>query len=516
MIRDLLREQPSPDYRPQICIVGAGAAGICLAVELSKQGKSVMVLEGGGRDIEDEAQEPYRSEVVGHEHRGIHTGRFRAHGGTTTRWGGQVLELNSEDFERRDWVSSSGWPFSRAELEPFYRRALDFEGLGRVLRNDADVWKSLGLPEPSFPDLQSYLTRWCPEPNFARLHAKVLETSDNLQIWLHANAVELLLEDETVRALRVRTQQGTETLMHADHFVFCMGTIESVRFFLQPRAGGLPWNRSGLLGRHFQDHVDANAARVIPHNRRQFAELFDNIFLRGFKYHPKLRLRADEQRRARVLNCAATMSFSSTVDDALTATKTAAKHLMRGRFSELQPADILRSGRHVPLLARQTARYALHHRAYNPASAEIRLRLHCEQRPDSDSSITLSAERDSIGLLRARLDWCISDLEFKTIRTFAEAAAHSLAPIAAVEPDPALIDNDPAFLDRCDDSNHHMGGMRMAVSPTNGVVTPDLLLHSTRNVYICSGAVFPTSGFSNPTHTVLALAMRLADLLACQ
>ncbi len=389
-----------------------------------------MVLEGGGRDIEDAAQEPYRSEVVGHEHRGIHTGRFRAHGGTTTRWGGQILELNAEDFERREWIPGSGWPFSRDELEPFYRRALDFEGLGGVLQNDADVWKSLGLTEPFFPELQSYLTRWCPEPNFARLHAKALETNDNLQIWLHANAVELLMDGETVRALRVRTQQGSEALVHADHFIFCMGTIECVRFFLQPRAGDLPWNRSGLLGRHFQDHVDANAARVIPRDRRQFAELFDNIFLRGFKYHPKLRLSPDEQRRARTLNCAATMSFSSNVDEALAATKTTAKHLLRGRFSELNDADILRSARHAPLLTRQAARYALRHRVYNPASAEIRLRVHCEQRPDSDSSITLSAERDSLGLLRARLDWRISDLELETIRHFAETAANSLAPLA--------------------------------------------------------------------------------------
>jgi choline dehydrogenase-like flavoprotein len=514
MIRDLLREKPAPDYRPQICIVGAGAAGICLAVELSKRGKSVMVLEGGGRDIEDAAQEPYRSEVVGHEHRGIHTGRFRAHGGTTTRWGGQILELNAEDFEHRDWIPFSGWPFSRANLEPFYRRALDFEGLGSVLRNDADVWKSLSLPEPSFPNLQSYLTRWCPEPNFARLHARTLETTDNLQVWLHANAIELLLEHETVRALRVRTQQGSEVLVHADHFIFCMGTIECVRFFLQPRDGDLPWNHSGLLGRHFQDHVDANAARIIPRDRRQFGELFDNIFLRGFKYHPKLRLGSDEQRRARVLNCGATMSFSSDVDEALAATKTTAKHLLRGRFGELQLADILRSARHAPLLVRQAARYALRHRVYNPGSAEIRLRVHCEQRPDSDSSITLSSERDSLGLLRARLDWRISGLELDTIKLFAETAAKSLAPIAQIEPDPALINRDPAFLDRCDDSNHHMGGMRMAASSSDGVVTPDLLLHGTRNVYVCSGAVFPTSGFSNPTHTVLALAIRLADRLA--
>jgi choline dehydrogenase-like flavoprotein len=513
MIRDFLRETPSPDFHPQVCVIGAGAAGICLSIELAKQGKSVMLLEGGGREIEEAAQEPYRSEVVGHVHRGIHTGRFRAHGGTTTRWGGQIYELNPEDFQRRDWIPASGWPITHADLQPFYERALNFEGLGNVIRNDADVWKSLGLPEPSFPALQPYLTRWCPEPNFARLHAKTLETSNNLHIWLHANAVELIFDNETARSLRVRTQQGTEALIHADHFIFCMGTIECVRFFLQPRAGDLPWNRSGLLGHHFQDHVDANAARVLPRNRRRFAELFDNIFLRGFKYHPKLRLQPDDQRRAHTLNCAATMSFSSNIDEALATTKTTAKHLLRGRFSELTSADILHSARHAPLLLRQAARYTFHHRVYNPSTAQIRLRVHCEQRPDSESSITLSQERDSIGLLRARLDWRISDLELDTIRTFAETATHSLAAIAEIQPDPDLLSRNPAFLNRCDDSNHHMGGMRMAPSPADGVVTPDLLLHGTRNVYICSGAVFPTSGFSNPTHTVLALAMRLADLL---
>lgn len=514
MIRDLLRERPSADYRPQVCIVGAGAAGIVLALELSRKGKRVMVLEGGGREIEDEAQEPYRSEVVGHVHRGIHTGRFRAHGGTTTRWGGQILELDAEDFERRDWVADSGWPFRRTELEPFYRRALELEGLGGVLRNDGEVWRALGLTQPEFAELESYLTRWCPEPNFARLHARELETSETLAVWLHANATELLMEGDTVRALRCRTQTGSETLVQADKFVFCMGTIECVRFFLQPRESGLPWNGSGLLGRHFQDHVDANAAVVRPRDGRRFSELFDNIFLRGHKYHPKLRLRSEEQQRARVLNCAATMNFAGELDEVLAATKATAKHLLRGRWREVRGEEVLQSARHAPLLARQTLRYALQHRAYNPDSSEISLRVHCEQRPDAESSITLAGERDSLGLLRARLDWRIADLELETIRCYVQTAARSLSEVADVIPDAALLANDGRFLAMCDDSNHHMGGMRMASSPTLGVVSPDLLLHGTRNVYICSGAVFPTSGFSNPTHTVLALAIRLAHRLA--
>ena len=72
----------------------------------------------------------------------------------------------------------------------------------------------------------------------------------------------------------------------------------------------------------------------------------------------------------------------------------------------------------------------------------------------------------------------------------------------------------PNFLARCDDSNHHMGGMRMATSDANGIVDTDLRLYGLTNTYICSSAVFPSSGFSNPTHTVLALALRLSDHLS--
>jgi choline dehydrogenase-like flavoprotein len=513
VIRDLWRERPAAEYRPDVCVVGAGAAGICLAVELARQGRQVMVLEGGGREIEEAAQEPYRSEVVGHAHRGVHEGRFRAHGGTTTRWGGQILELSAEDFARREWIAGSGWPIGREEMEPFYRRALEFEGLGGVEREDAAVWRRLGMDEPRFAAMQTYLTRWCPEPNFARLHAKTLETSERIQVWLHANAVELLLEGETARGLRVRTQTGEEIVVRAEQFVFCMGAIECVRFFLQPREGGLPWNRSGMLGRHFQDHIDANAARVRPRDRRRFARIFDNIFTGGYKYHPKIRLRADEQRGAEVLNCAATMSFASEFDEAMGATKTTAKHLLRGRWGEVRAAEVLRSAKHAPLLVRQAVRYGMQHRAYNPARAEIALRVHCEQRPDGESAITLGDERDSLGMLRTRMSWRISELELRTIRYFAETAAGSLNDVAEVEIDEALAAGDASFAVRCDDSNHHMGGMRMAIAASDGVVTPELLVHGTRNVYACSGAVFPTSGFSNPTHTVIAFAMRLADLM---
>ena len=514
MIRDLQREQPPADFKADVCVVGAGAAGIILTLELLRLGKSVVLLEAGGDEIEDASQDPYASEVTGLPHRGVHVGRFRAKGGTTTRWGGQILELDEGDFARREWVAGSGWPFRKAELTDRYARALELEGLGRVLRHDSDVWQSIGQAEPGFADMEMYFSRWCPEPNFARLHDEVLRNAPGLTVWLHGNAVELLLEDERAAGVRCLTLTGVESVFKADEYCFCLGTIESSRFFLQPREGELPWNPSGMLGRHFQDHVDANGARVVPRSPGRFHEVFDNVFVGGYKYHPKLRLDAEVQKRLRTLNVAGTMYFLSDADEALDRMKGTAKHLLRGRFSELSATDAAGLLKHLPLLLRQSWRYGVQHRAYVPADATIMLRVHCEQEPLSASSISLAESRDALGMLRTRLDWRISKFELDTIRAYVEAARLALHGLAEVIPDAALTGGDEGFLQRCDDSNHHMGGMRMAESAAEGVVDPNLRLHGTRNVFVLSGAVFPTSGFSNPTHTLLALAVRLAEHLS--
>jgi choline dehydrogenase-like flavoprotein len=162
MIHDLLQSRPEPNGIADICIVGAGAAGIVLAVDLAHRGRDVLLLEAGGLEIEESSQEPYQSELAGLRHTGIHAGRFRTMGGTTTKWGGQILELDAIDFEPRPGVEDSGWPFPKSELTRHYERALELEGLGNVVRENAAVWRAIGLTQPDFPGLEPYLSRWCP------------------------------------------------------------------------------------------------------------------------------------------------------------------------------------------------------------------------------------------------------------------------------------------------------------------------------------------------------------------
>ena len=494
-----------------VCVVGAGAAGIVLALELARQGKTVTLLEAGGRFVEPENQGAIAGSTNGLTYRGLQDGRVRALGGTTNLWGGQTLELDSIDFAVRPWINESGWPFAKEQLLPFYARALALQGLADSIPQDDAVWSRVGEARPVFEQLEAYVSRWCPEPNFARLHGKRLAQDASISVWLHANAVSLKMLEGAVTGVCCRTLSGRQATFKARQYCFCLGTIESTRFFLQPRAEGLPWNESGLLGRHFQDHIDCDAAVLHARLPGRLHGAFDAMFLDGFKYNPKLRWKASVQESLGMLNAGATF-YSAGEEDALgAALKRTAKHLLHGRVREVNASDAWKLVRHSGMMARQAFRMGIQHRGYHAPAAEIRMRMHCEQRPDSASAVTLGDERDELGMLRARLCWRIDEQELATIRSFTAIAQQALLPLAELTPHPELAGAD--FAARCEDGFHPSGGMRMHASPRCGVVTPALRLHSMRNAYICSSAVFPTSGFSNPTHTLLALAVRLADHL---
>ena len=516
MIIDWRNDDPGLlDERFDVCVVGAGAVGLTLAAELERAGRRVLVLEAGGRVVEAEEQDAYRSEIAGPQpHPGAEDGRFRALGGTTTRWGGQISPLNRIDFEHRPWIAGSGWPLQAPELEPFYRLALEHEGLRDAIADDDAVWRRLRTgPAPlAGSRLEPYFTRWCPQPDFAKRYRRVLERSRRLIALLHAPVVGVDLDGERVGAVVCRGRDGAQRRVRAQDFVFCVGGIETVRFFLQPTPGRrAPWSGHPLLGAGFQDHVDADGAAVVPYDRARFASIFANAYLGRFKYQPKFRLAPSRQRELETLNVAGTMAFpvSGTVARARQAVGAAVTGARRPASGDVRAMLLA-----APELAVQAQHFLRTRRAHVAERGEILLRVHCEQEPTGSSRISLSDTRGSDGLFRARISWTISDRELSTMRTFVETVRDTLqdAGLAAVRP---LADIGTAdFRRRCQDAYHHMSGMRMSHRASDGLVDPDLKVFGTANLYVCSAAVFPTSGFSNPTHTAIALGQRLARHLS--
>src|SRR5271170_1318609 len=123
MIVDFDEHNDGHTFESDLCIIGCGAAGITIGREFFNTAVSVVILEAGGHKSEPDTQAIYASEIAGLPHKGIHTGRARIFGGTTTLWAGQTLPLDPSDFCHRPWLSESGWPLKRPELEPYYRRA---------------------------------------------------------------------------------------------------------------------------------------------------------------------------------------------------------------------------------------------------------------------------------------------------------------------------------------------------------------------------------------------------------
>jgi choline dehydrogenase-like flavoprotein len=520
MIIDLEQAGDLVPCRSSVCIAGAGAAGICLALELAKSGVSVALLESGGWNEEPATQDLYASEVTGVPHAGIHKGRFRVLGGSTTHWAGQILELDSNNFDIRPWIANSGWPFPKQVLAPYYLRALELEGLASVVSEDEAIWESIHCAAPNFgEDLAPFFSRWCPEPNFVRLHGQELHYSRNITVYLHANLCEMQLAEsqESLIGLRCRTLGGRYATFTADHYVFCLGGIESARVLMQPlaRAHTAPWNAHDVVGRYFQDHIDATLLEIKPRSRRLLHQWFDNVYRSSFKYHPYVKLSPRAQERLQCLAISASFSFDSAKTEDYEEFVGVAKQALRGNFRD---AKLARVAGYLPLsgfMVRKALRRILQGRGYNASDRGVFLRFHSEQTPNKESRIELSSERDAIGMFRSRLQWAVTDQEIDTMQQFARVIGQEfrLGGFAEVIPDPSLDVGGSELISRFEDSYHHMGATRMANSPQWGVVDANLRLFGVRNGYVCSSSVFPTSGFSNPTHTIIALAVRLSEHL---
>ncbi|MFD2175837.1 FAD-dependent oxidoreductase [Rhodobacter lacus] len=509
--------EASPIY--DAIVIGAGAVGIPLAVKLARKGLRVALLEAGPGKPRQASQALFeRARAVGHALAGLHLGRFRNLGGSTAFWGGQLVPFEPIVFEERPWVSPATWPLSHDEVARHYEEAFEIIGMGDVLRSDEEVRRALKLPPLEATEtIQPFFTRWARETNFAVAFAEDLKSMPNLDVLIEAQVSSLSLEGTRVTGAMLTLPGGRRVAVRGAQVVLANGTIEIARLLQLPDSAGrpAPWADNPWLGRCFMDHVDIFAGRIEPTDRKRFSELFDNAVLKGIKYAPKLRLTAAAQKRDQLVEISSHFVYSSSISESLSNLKILVKGLLRGRLNWRtlsDPLGILGSLRFVVPMA---LRYIRYRRVMNVADRGILLRLTSEQRPREDSRILLADTRDAFGLPEVLVDWRISPEDLETMLAFAQHLKAYLEGngLARVEIDPALLERSASVIEAADDANHHMGGARMARDASQGVVDPNCQVFGSDNLFVAGAAVYPTSGFANPTFTAIALSMRLADFL---
>ena len=529
MLIDLSSASGLPAFDADICVIGAGAAGLQMARRLVDRGLKVCLAESGGLDFEQATQDLYRGANLGMPYYELDESRLRFFGGTVAIWGGRCAVLDPIDFEHRPWVPESGWPISRADLDPYYEQANAIFDVGEF-NYENDVWKVLGQPDPGFDPAELDVKLWRFDEVMERFtagRARDLFDAPNLTVLLHANATKLAAtaDANAIDGVDLQSLSGNKVTVRARQYVLACGAIENSRLLLasndvEPNGIG---NRNDVVGRYFMEHPAGRVAKIETAEPYALWALFQKIFPRsGPPLAPALRLGDEAQRRLEVLNSIVTFKLQRDPKHGVnigSAVYNKLRHNIapdrKGRM-----ADHLYRG--LRTLFHRTARNSLEKYRARTGSTQLYAITRGEQAPNPESRVVLSNERDALGSPRGDLVWMMSDIDKKTARVFAEVLDSELKRLGKGSAIPsdwlsepgAQWPIDPTVGNHPFANYHQLGGTRMGDDPAKSVVDANCRVHGYANLYVTGGSVFPTSGWANPTLTIVALALRTADHLA--
>ena len=502
MEQDARELGPGTVVETDVCIVGAGPAGLTLACELLSSPWRVALLESGGHEYDPLVQRLSDGRVVGSPYQGLGRTRHRQVGGSAHLWntfledtpGAKYVPLDPIDFEARSDMPLSGWPFDRAHLDPFYRRAHAVCDLGDF-EYEARAWVGAGRTVlPGVDDLLSRVYRWGRADRFTRTLAGRLAASRRATILHHATCRALDAADgRNVAAVQVAGAVGRTFRVASRVFVLAAGAIENARLLLASRAGRSS-PAHGWVGRCFMEHPRDYAIRLIPDR----SEVFGRIALYDL-HRPR--------EAAWVIGRLALAESALRAHGLPNASVTLLPRPRRRPWLDAIGSCLGRLGAPVPR-PRSTVAYGWSARRGAARRCDaLQVLLNVEQRPDPDNRVVLASELDEHGVPKAVLHWRWRDEEQTELRRLRALVAARLPTmgLGRVEVDDELLP-DP-------NAHHHAGTTRLSSDPRHGVVDANGRVHGTENLYVAGASVFPTAGFANPTLTIVALAIRLADHL---
>jgi choline dehydrogenase-like flavoprotein len=532
----------------QICVIGAGAAGITLALELAGRGLDVILLEAGGLKADKASCRDLDGEIASKEHHApLFESRSRQLGGTTAQWVGRCLPLDPIDLERRDYLPGSGWPIEWRDLERWYPRANAYCHAGACAYTLAGALPDApGSLVPGFRDgalIGSHIERWSLPTHFGRHHRRALAVSKKIRVLLYSICTEIDFDPEHRRITTVSAATTPERRfqVRAQTFVLAGGGLETTRLLLasnKVETSGIG-NRHGHLGRYYMGHVFGSVAEIRFHGNPRgtiygLERDADGVFCRrriwlapqtqkkegllNTAFWPSNPPAGNPDHRSGILSAAYLALSLPYLRDRLAAP--VIRKMFIGDVADrrwwLHLRNILvdlpratHQGTHFLYRRLVTQRHIPALFVRSPTN-RYDLSYHAEQSPNRDSRVVLADAVDRFGMPRLRVDLRYRFQDIDSVVRAHDVLAREMQDrqgVASIRYKRSDVYGH--ILEQASDGYHQIGTTRMAANERDGVVNEDCRVHDTQNLYVCSSSVFPTSGHANPTLTIVALAVRL-------
>ncbi len=512
--------------KTDVCIVGGGAAGISLALEFCNQNFNVLLIESGSTKFSHRNQKLSSNKSIGIPSGSVMFSIRRQFGGTTVTWTGRCRPLDEIDFIKRQWIENSGWPFNKSDLDPYYIRGQKICGLGgydySLYSDKSDNWFDR-ISNQS--DLEGKAFMFSRPFNFATEHGPEIEKSPNINILLNSNAVRIDLDSngKSVKAIQCRTINGKTFFVSSKIFILAAGGLEITRLLLssnQVQKTGIG-NNNDLVGRYYMDHPHFwSGAFTNPKSNLGIED--DDVLTYGkevLNRKPSSAIGLKEQYlfENKLTNAAGffiNRPWHKIQKEYFSPAGIAYKNISEILGHHEYPSfKLLMSS---VLILFKNLKDSIQHLlniwiSRKEKSNWVGIISQIEQVPNRESRVTLSSKLNSIGQAKIIIDWQLTDQDLENIEKYNSLLKKNFDTLGVP------FDLFPADLNKNNipssifPGKHHMGTTRMNNDPELGVVDENCKVHDISNLYISSGSVFPTAGQANPTLTIIALALKLAD-----
>lgn len=542
MIGYLHNTNPSELESFPVCIIGAGAAGISLAAKLSRSGHRVLLIEGGDWHESPEALDSYIGQASA-PHPQTTEFRYQRFGGTTHLWGGRCVPLDQHDFEKRSHVPESGWPDGASEIARYYPEALDYCDAGE---NDFTISAFGPNAKPVFtempslaPDLNEYIERYSLPTDFGKKFRHELSNSSNVFVLLRTRCIRLNAHANENTIDTIRLHDGQQSIdIKVKQLILTGGGIETTRLMLVSRRYNPEWSyMDSSLGKYYACHYDLifGALRVIGEKPVfDFQKTQEGVYARR-----KLQFSAAFQAEHGLLNSAFRLHFPAYADPShrsgVLSTIYLAKSILkpeyqailnhgvnqtpqRGHYAKhffnvMTDAGSVCSFAFDWLFKIKLAKRRIPYTLVANRNGTYPIEFNSEQVSDINNRIELLEISDRFGMPRVSVHWKMTDQDIASgIKSF------NLLQAQCKKTKACRLEFDSKELEKAMESalpvgGHHMGTTRMGNAPNDSIVDVNCKVHGVSNLYIASSSVFTTNSHANPTLTIVALALRLADHL---